>query len=76
MTDVQFEILTGQIQAISMGLTAVMTSLSPGAARSAAAQLEVSMEIENESREKVERLDICRQLVEAYVDLLKNRAGE
>ena len=76
MSDVQFEILTGQIQAISMGLVAVMTSLSPTAARSAAAQLQVSMEIEDESCDKVERLKICRQLVEAYVDLLKNRAGE
>ncbi|MBC5764148.1 hypothetical protein [Ramlibacter albus] len=74
MTDQEFNVLSGQIQALSMGLIAVMGSLSPSTARIAATKLQATLDVEGESTGNAARFEMCRQLVDAYIELLRIRS--
>ncbi|MDF2457774.1 MAG: hypothetical protein K0S79_190 [Nitrospira sp.] len=76
MNQTEFDFITGQINAISMGLVSVMSALSPASCLTAAVKLQASLEVDEEggSGGSEQAMLIRRQIVEAYLDLLHTRA--
>ena len=74
MNQTEFDFITGQIHAISMGLVSVMSALSPASSRTAATNLQASLDVDEETGGRSEQARLVqRQIVEAYLDLLHER---
>jgi hypothetical protein len=80
MEDDKYDALQGQIEALSLVLTAIITTLPAPSARAAHVHLQSSFDIHCESEKEERRFDLSRTLireaiVESYLKLLEAASG-